>query len=277
MKDLENLIAKTSKISNYHHLDVNQAWDEFDKLMNANDGLNDTNKSNFRRNTFIGLGLVALVVLVYLFLPKEKFATINTADFQENIEMVDGSTINLGENTTVTYPVSLKDAKERRVIIDGQATFEISPNKDLPFIVEYGDLSVRVLGTIFHVSDTEKGKTVENIEGKVKAFETGNEANSIILLAGDKVLYSNTGFTDITPRVMPGKDMSFYDIYAALYDRSKGKIYLAGTSDIDNKDTIPIDITKSIEEIFSELESKTNFKYNKMKNGEIAILEFSKK
>ncbi len=77
----------------------------------------------------------------------------------------------------VTYEQDNWD-KERRVQLDGTATFEVS--KGVPFIVETANGSVRVLGTKFTVSSEDDSFSVDVEHGKVRVT-SGN--NSQVLTA----------------------------------------------------------------------------------------------
>lgn len=62
----------------------------------------------------------------------------------------DGSRAMLNAETRIKYPRKF-GFSERKVELEGEAFFEVSPNKDRPFIVDLKDVSVKVLGTTFDV------------------------------------------------------------------------------------------------------------------------------
>ncbi|HZK62780.1 MAG TPA: FecR domain-containing protein, partial [Puia sp.] len=71
--------------------------------------------------------------------------------------------------SSITYPTAFT-GKERKVYISGQAYFEVAKNKEMPFVVQKGDMSIKVLGTHFNVNAYEDEGAVKTtlLEGIVK-------------------------------------------------------------------------------------------------------------
>lgn len=62
----------------------------------------------------------------------------------------DGSTIYLGPDSHLEYPRKF-GLNQRRVLLDGEAYFDISSDHDRPFHVETGQFEIKVTGTSFNV------------------------------------------------------------------------------------------------------------------------------
>jgi transmembrane sensor len=62
----------------------------------------------------------------------------------------DGSVATLNKNTQLRYEKNF-NGSTRNVYLDGEAFFEVSPNKEKPFIVHSTQANVEVLGTSFNV------------------------------------------------------------------------------------------------------------------------------
>lgn len=88
------------------------------------------------------------------------------------IQMVleDGSRVWLNAGSAVTYPVLF--AKDiRRVVIEGEAYFEVKPEKKRKFEVHNGETAVEVLGTSFNVNtfkDDGSQNKITLLEGSVR-------------------------------------------------------------------------------------------------------------
>lgn len=82
--------------------------------------------------------------------------------------LADGSLVWLNAASSITYPTAFV-GQERRVSITGEAYFEVSENKAMPFFVEHNQLLVKVLGTHFNVNayDNEANIKVTLLEGVV--------------------------------------------------------------------------------------------------------------
>ncbi len=91
---------------------------------------------------------------------------------QYNLVLADGTKVWLNAASSITYP-STFSGKERKVIMSGEAYFEVAHNDKMPFIVEKGDLRVQVLGTHFNVNtyDDESSANITLLEGSVKVVK----------------------------------------------------------------------------------------------------------
>ena len=83
----------------------------------------------------------------------DAFNTIETPKGgQYQVVLPDGSKVWLNAYTSLKFPVSFNNQKERRVELSGEAYFEVAHNKDLPFRVVTTRQTVEVLGTHFDVN-----------------------------------------------------------------------------------------------------------------------------
>lgn len=62
----------------------------------------------------------------------------------------DGSVITLNKNSLIRYPEKFTGGT-RRISLEGEAFFKISPDREKPFVIQINDVSVRVVGTSFNV------------------------------------------------------------------------------------------------------------------------------
>ena len=96
------------------------------------------------------------------------------AEYQ--LVLADGTKVWLNSDTELTYTVPFV-GNERRVSLKGEAYFEVSPNKELPFIVATVNQEVQVLGTSFNVSSysEEASEVTTLVEGKVLVSSDSNK------------------------------------------------------------------------------------------------------
>jgi len=94
--------------------------------------------------------------------------------------LADGSEVWLDLASSITYPTAFV-GKERKVEITGEAYFEVAHNKAMPFIVQKGDVDIKVLGTHFNVNayNEENSLKVTLLEGAVNVERNGNESLDI--------------------------------------------------------------------------------------------------
>lgn len=86
-----------------------------------------------------------------------------------DMTLADGTHIWLNAGSSVTFPVAFTGS-ERNIQLKGEAYLDVSHNADKPFIVQTGDLVIRVLGTGFNVDAYEGAEPVKVtlLKGAVK-------------------------------------------------------------------------------------------------------------
>lgn len=104
----------------------------------------------------------------------------NCTKFQ--LYLPDGTKVWLNAGTTLKYPVSFKNLKERKVELAGEAYFEVAHNKAVPFKVYVDDNVVEVLGTKFNINSYSNEPSVNTtlLQGSVKITVNANTPSVII-------------------------------------------------------------------------------------------------
>lgn len=70
-------------------------------------------------------------------------------DERVSVNLPDGSSVTLNSETNLSYSITDFNDKERRVDMDGYASFKVASKEKCPFIINCKELNVKVLGTIF--------------------------------------------------------------------------------------------------------------------------------
>jgi ferric-dicitrate binding protein FerR (iron transport regulator) len=89
---------------------------------------------------------------------------------QWKIQLPDGTNVWLNAATSLTFPSSFTQLKNRSVSLDGEAYFEVTKDKAHPFIVQSAGQRVEVLGTHFNINSYQDEPLVRTTlaEGSVK-------------------------------------------------------------------------------------------------------------
>lgn len=89
---------------------------------------------------------------------------------QYQIQLSDGTKVWMNACSSLKYPTSFASNKERNVELQGEAYFEVTPDKAKPFIIKSHSQTVRVLGTHFNINDYQDEETsiTTLVEGSVK-------------------------------------------------------------------------------------------------------------
>ena len=115
-----------------------------------------------------------------------------------NITLVDGTNVWLNARTSLSYPVKF-GKNNRQVVLDGEAYFDVTKDKNKPFIVQTDNYNVEVLGTKFDVnaySETGEFETTL-MSGSVKVASASDSTQKITLKPNNKV-YLQDGKLHVT-------------------------------------------------------------------------------
>lgn len=96
------------------------------------------------------------------------------------LRLSDGTKVWLNSGSTLRYP-TVFDSKRRTVTLEGEAYFEVTKNKHLPFSVNVKGLDLVVLGTTFNVNayNLAKGISTTLVEGKISMEMGGGKRYTI--------------------------------------------------------------------------------------------------
>lgn len=105
----------------------------------------------------------------------------------------DGSIIYLAQDATLSYPEHF-EADKRLVKLDGNALFDVSGNKQRPFLIETKYTTIEVVGTAFNVKNNGKNDFELSVQrGLVKVTRLDNGESSFVK-AGETVILNNNLF-----------------------------------------------------------------------------------
>jgi transmembrane sensor len=111
------------------------------------------------------------------------------------IQLSDGTEINLNAGTSLKYPVNFLKGKNRLVFLKGEAYFNVTKDSEHPFVVNSNGINVRVLGTKFNVTSYSEDENINTVleEGLVRIYGKSNGESSIILKPGFKAAWNKKG------------------------------------------------------------------------------------
>ena len=199
----EQLLKMTKQVDLYFDLKkypVEQAWGKVESRIHNRISSGNTIIRKFISNPmyrFAAAILIAAILLVsgyevfYNPSATEVMLELTTANKVLNtFTLPDGTLVTLNSDTKVFYPKKF-GRKTREISIEGEAFFEVKPNKNKPFIIHAGKAQIKVVGTSFSVSAYPETKLVEVIvqTGKVQVMNKMAETlqtEELILTPGDK-------------------------------------------------------------------------------------------
>lgn len=135
----------------------------------------------------------------------------------------DGSIVYLSEETSIEYPAQFAGDK-REISLRGDAFFEITGNRERPFIIHTSSAVIEVLGTSFNVMS--KGSDTFSLSVRTGVVKVTARAGgkSIELKAGETALLDMA--SDELQRVRTTEPMGFANYLQRIYfkDQSIGNI-----------------------------------------------------
>lgn len=201
--DREQLLKITKKVDLYFDLiryPAEEAWIKVESRMHNQISSGQSKIRKLISNPIYRIAAAILIAAVLLVSGYEVFYNPSATDVMleltatdqvlNTFTLPDGTLVTLNSDTKVFYPKKF-GRKTREISIEGEAFFEVKPNKNKPFIIHAGKAQIKVLGTSFSVSAYPETKLVEVIvqTGKVeirnqtsKTVQTGE----LILIPGDK-------------------------------------------------------------------------------------------
>ncbi|MBQ4915304.1 FecR family protein [Maribacter sp. MMG018] len=108
------------------------------------------------------------------------------------VVLSDGTKVHLNAGSSITYPTFFQKNKPRKVILKGEAFFEVSKNVNQQFVVNVQDLDVKVYGTKFNVSNY-----TEDRETKVVLVEGSVSLSNLMEVGADKEFYLKPGYLGV--------------------------------------------------------------------------------
>jgi len=122
----------------------------------------------------------------------QKLEFIVPSGEKSQVILADGTKIWINSESRLVYPLSF-EGRDRRVMLEGEAYFDVSKVKDSPFIVYTQDVKVKVLGTKFNIKSYPKDHTIETtvVEGLVSVEDDEEKVrfSPILLKAAERMVF----------------------------------------------------------------------------------------
>lgn len=111
---------------------------------------------------------------------------------KSRVELPDGSIVWLNAGSKLTYNKDFGKEK-REVTLNGEGFFDVTKNKDKPFIISTSSINIKVLGTVFNVKAYLDDKQTETslIHGSIEVTIKNRPSDKIILSPSEKLIVEN--------------------------------------------------------------------------------------
>jgi ferric-dicitrate binding protein FerR (iron transport regulator) len=169
-------------------VDENAAWERFKQRTEAYEQRPKVIPLTARRTIWMRAAAILLLIcsglLVYNLISNRspEMLVVNSGNSTLVQTLPDGSEVTLNKNSSLTYPERFTK-ENRSVELEGEAFFNVTPDKSKPFVIHASDVAVQVVGTSFNVKSTEV-KTEVIVETGV--VEVSKRLNSVRVNPNEK-------------------------------------------------------------------------------------------
>jgi ferric-dicitrate binding protein FerR (iron transport regulator) len=181
--------------------------------------------------------------------PKLVYNTLKTPKGGKyKLVLSDGTVVWLNSETKFRYPVNFIADKREVFVEEGEVFFDVVSNKKKPFIVNFNDKKVQVLGTEFNVKsyDDEENDLITLVEGSIKLI---TEHSTVELLPNQQAVVNKSN-----------NNMQIKPVEALFYTAWKDNIYLYKSQTLN---TIITDLERDFDiKVFYQNEDLKNEKFS---------------
>lgn len=124
----------------------------------------------------------------YKKLNSQMIEMVNPMGMRSSVVLSDGTKVILNAGTTLSYPAAFVSG-QREVKVNGEAFFEVSHDKEHPFIVSAENVKVKVLGTKFNVKAYDDDDNIEVTLAEGKVGVGLDTKNLIQIMPGQQIKY----------------------------------------------------------------------------------------
>jgi transmembrane sensor len=180
---LKKIWDESQQLASTLAMDEDRAWEKFQQRIHP----------RIARRTSLGWVKIAAALVILLgigFLTywalnnRVKETTVAAQQTPLNDILPDGSVVTVNKGSSISYP-SKFNGKTRPVALKGEAFFNVTPNKQKPFIISINDVKITVVGTSFNVKNINGNTEVVVETGIVRVTKGGK---TVELKAHEKLL-----------------------------------------------------------------------------------------
>jgi transmembrane sensor len=118
-------------------------------------------------------------------------------DTLQTVVLPDSSMVTLAPGATLSFPEEFR-GDERRVVLTGKAFFDVAKNASMPFLIQSGTVTTKVLGTSFTIDHRSQQFKLTVNTGRV---QVGRKEDIALLVPGDRLVYDTISRAHLIERV----------------------------------------------------------------------------
>lgn len=185
------IFERAKKVTVSQRFDTNKAWEKIKAEIDASKTKTIVSAPYWNVFRLAALLIVTAGVAYFAyqwFQKPDEIITLASQNKIVNDTLPDGSLTVLNKNTKLQYAYNSSNNK-RKVLLEGEAFFEVNHQEDKPFIIETGGVIIEDIGTTFNVNAFPENPTIEvYVETGQVAFYTLNDTG-LNLSAGETGIF----------------------------------------------------------------------------------------
>ncbi len=199
-REYSNLWKQMDKVGPVAGIDLETEWRKLETAINKLDAIPVARIHSGRKIKSLAVRITVAAVFVLIlslggiFITRfTGYTSILTDNNTKNVILPDGSRVTLNHYSSLEYKKRFR-RDMRKVVLEGEAFFEITRDENRPFLIGTEGVEIRVLGTSFNVNAYKKNSEIEVIvsTGEVALTKSGETPQTIILKPGSKGVFSRS-------------------------------------------------------------------------------------
>jgi transmembrane sensor len=134
--------------------------------------------------------LLGLSFLLKIILSGPEQLTISGKELnpKDPYQLADGSLVYLNKDSKISISKKF-GKKDRKVMLEGEAFFEVKRNKDIPFIINTYKTTTQVFGTSFNIYSDQSEQVKVSVVSGIVEFSAMQGKDKVLLVAGERGTY----------------------------------------------------------------------------------------
>lgn len=183
--DFKLIWENSKKLAAVSNVDENAAWGRFHERVTTEKPATKTISLD-RRINWMRVAAILVLMVGGVWMARYMVWGTNTQLVAGNMVITetlpDGTTVTLNKGAMLGYNSRMR-GNIRSVILEGEAFFDVTPDKNKPFVITADDAKIKVVGTSFNVKSTD-AKTEVIVETGV--VEVSKKKNVVTLNPNEK-------------------------------------------------------------------------------------------
>ncbi len=189
-KEIKHVWNKSGDLAYCYGDETNTAWESIREKTIQKSYLLKRKKTRAIRFLQVAAAILLLVVAGRLMFFSNTQKIESGEAIMANYMLPDSSIVSLNIESALTYKTDFK-GKYREVWLNGEAFFDVKPDKEKPFIIHVDEGDFRVLGTSFNIKALESGSLVTlNVETGSVQFSSNEIKKPVITEEGSSILFN---------------------------------------------------------------------------------------